>query len=246
MNTYHIVNGDALKEQFPSDKILGEIIVARECMVDGPVNEKNLKSLFQQRAEFIKEAYGENNYHEYVTPELRKISDIESGEVNLWFEEDLFCQINLWFVCSLLYLQDIKVYIVIPEDSLEFGFGGLNKDELAYTYQNRKPLTKINVNQFALLWFAYRSDDIERLLKLGVQVHEDFPFVMRAIGAHFDRMPKDNQPGKPEQIIREIMKEKSTEDFGAIFREFQRRAPIYGYGDLQVKRIFDRVIHGKI
>jgi len=33
---YHILNGDALKEQFP-DRIKGKIIIARECLVDGNV-----------------------------------------------------------------------------------------------------------------------------------------------------------------------------------------------------------------
>ena len=41
MATFHILNGDALKSQFP-ERILGEIIVARECLVDGPVEGHRL------------------------------------------------------------------------------------------------------------------------------------------------------------------------------------------------------------
>ncbi len=36
---YHILNGDSLKEQFP-ENIQGDIIVARECLVDGNVKGK--------------------------------------------------------------------------------------------------------------------------------------------------------------------------------------------------------------
>ena len=125
---------------------------------------------------------------------------------------------------------------------MRYGFGGLSKKELLEALRNRKALTPINVNQFALLWFAYRKDHIERLLKLGVQMHGDFPFVMKAIEAHFDRTPKDGKPGLPEQTIREIMNEKSTMDFGAVFREFSERLPIYGYGALQVKTIYDSIL----
>ncbi|MGA1465893.1 MAG: hypothetical protein ACO363_09195, partial [Balneolaceae bacterium] len=34
-------------------------------------------------------------------------------------------------------------------------------------------------------------------------------------------------------------------NFGAVFREFQRREAIYGFGDLQVKRLFDAVMEGR-
>ncbi|WP_424962866.1 DUF1835 domain-containing protein [Ekhidna sp.] len=238
--TYHILNGDALKDQLPTGQIEGEIIVARECMVDGPVNARSLKELYQLRQKFISETYGLDDYAKQTIPEISKITGIESGEVNLWFEDDLFCQTNLWFVCSLIYQKNVKVYLIRPNTNLEYGFGGLNKVELIKAFNNRKPVTPIQVNQLALLWFAYRNDDIERLLKLGVQTHTDFPFIMRAIEAHFDRT--SGGPNHPEQIIKQIIEERSTTDFGTVFREFVKRAPIYGFGDLQVKRIFDRVI----
>lgn len=241
MNQIHILNGDALKEQFPKDQIQGEILIARECLIEGPADAKTLEEFIQIRSNFLGQAYGGS--YDSTVEELNKIASISEGEVNLWFEEDLFCQANLWFVCSLLYLKHVKVFLVMPpKNSLRYGFGGLKQEQLISCFDNRTALSQVNVNQFALLWFSYRSNHIERLLKLGVQMHTDFPFVMRAIEAHFDRLPKDGKPGLPEQLIIDIMKEKSTQDFGVVFREFWERAPIYGYGDLQVKRIFDKVI----
>ncbi|MEP1034356.1 DUF1835 domain-containing protein [Ekhidna sp.] len=240
MSQIHILNGDALQERFPKDLIPGEVRVARECLVDGPVNANTLDELLKLRAEFMRVTYGES-YNKAVS-EIHAINAITDGEITLWFEEDLFCQVNLWFICSLLYRKGVKIFLAIPKDSLQYGFGGLSQEQLVSTYNNRQKLTEVNVNQFALLWFAYRRNHIERLLKLGVQMHSDFPFVMAAIAAHFDRLPNGQKPGLPEQIIRDIIKEKSTQDFGVVFREFGERAPIYGFGDLQIKRIFDKVI----
>ena len=235
-NIFHILNGDALKNQFPTDKIDGELIVARECLVDGPVESQTLDELFEVRSAFLED------YQDKVIPEISKITTIEDGEVYLWFEEDLFCQINLWFVCSLLYKKNIDVFLVLPKTNLEYGFGGLDAAGLVKAFGGTQAMTKINVNQFAILWFAYRKNNIERLLKLGVQLHGDFPFVMNAIGAHYERLPSGATPGKPHQLIADIISEKSPSDFGAIFREFHKRAPIYGYGDLQVRRIYDEVV----
>ncbi|MEO9483211.1 MAG: DUF1835 domain-containing protein [Ekhidna sp.] len=239
MKQIHILNGDSLKEQFPTVQIHGEMLVARECLIEGPSNAKSLDAFLQIRSDFIKKSYGGS--YAGTAEEIRKINSLTDAEVNLWFEEDLFCQANLWFVCSLLYLKRVNVFLVMPKDSLRYGFGGLNEQQLIEAFQNKKALTPVNVNQFALLWFAYQKNHIERLLKLGVQMHSDFPFVMRAIEAHFDRLPKGDKPGLPEQLILDIMEEKSTNDFGTIFREFIERAPIYGFGDLQIKRIFDEI-----
>ena len=58
---YHILNGDSLKDQFP-EIISGEIIIARECLVDGNVKGNNLIEFFKTRAKFISNNY--NGYNE--------------------------------------------------------------------------------------------------------------------------------------------------------------------------------------
>lgn len=217
--------------------------MARECLVDGPVFGETLDEFLQTREKFISETYEEpGEYAASTIPEIKKIQAIEKGDVYLWFEEDLFCQVNFWFICSLLYKKDINVFLVLPGTSIELGFAGLNAEGLVDAFNKRIPLSAINVNQFAILWFAYQRDDIERLLKMGVQVQSDFPFVMPAIEAHLDRRSSENASGKPGQIIAEIMDEKATEHFATIFREFSKRAAIYGFGDLQVQRIYEKVL----
>ena len=237
---YHVLNGDALKSQLPQE-ISGEVVVMRECLIEGPVKASSLEEFSELRSKFISTEYRLDNYVDYALPELEKIQNISEGNVHLWFEEDLFCQCNLWFVCSLLYQKPVAVSLILPSKDLFHGFGGMNTDELNEAFHKRINLTGINVNQFALLWFAYRDQDIERLLKLGVQLHSEFPFLMTAIEAHFERLPNDNNQGKPHQIMKEIVSNSIDIDFQHVFREFNSRAPIYGYGDLQVRKIYDQV-----
>ena len=239
---YHILNGDALKSQLPLKQVSGELIVMREYLIEGPVDAPSLSEFHQIRSKFISSTYGDDSYDSKSIPELLKIEEIENGVVNLWFEEDLFCQTNLWYVCSRLYQKEVDVYLIKPKEDLEYGFGGLNESELEALLANRIRLTQINVNQLALLWFAYRRNDIERLLKLGVQMHAFFPFIMKAIEAHFERLPNGDVLGKPERIIQEIIDENPSADFGTVFKHSNRRLPIYGYGDLQIKKIYDKVI----
>ncbi len=52
---------------------------------------------------------------------------------------------------------------------------------------------------------------------------------------------KDQLAGKPEDLIREIIRKSGAKSFGPIFREFHDKHAIYGFGDLQVKRLYDAV-----
>lgn len=92
---YHILNGDALKVQFP-EVLKGNIIVARECLI-GDVQGKNLEQFFHTRAQFISnfEDYNYDDYFQDTVSEFEKIRAIpENAVINLWFEDDLFCQVN--------------------------------------------------------------------------------------------------------------------------------------------------------
>ena len=61
MNTYHILNGDSLKEQFPNT-IAGEQIIMRECLVSGNVKADSLDKFYQVRSEFIDNTFGDGIY----------------------------------------------------------------------------------------------------------------------------------------------------------------------------------------
>ena len=126
----HILNGDALKDNFSSD-ITGEIIVIRECLVDGDVSGKNLDELFKNRAKFISECYqgfSKDGYYEKVIPEIQKLESLNNDvEINLWFEDDLFCQINFWFTLDCLRKFDKinSTFLVRPEQHNKYGFSGM-------------------------------------------------------------------------------------------------------------------------
>ena len=239
-NRFHILNGDALRGQFPA-QIQGERIVVRECLVDGPVGEDSLEDLFKMRAEFIARGYNgftKDDYYEETVPEFNRIRQIPSGsEISLWFEDDLFCQVNLWFVCSLL--EDHTEYCVInlvrPNEQNRYNFAGLNDNDLLFVFKNREKLT--GIEQLAKLRKLYQQQKVDELLGIGKELKSDLPFLLPAIQAHIDRIPSNGRPGRPVEALIEIQKELKTTDFGAIFREFAKRESIYGFGDLQVKRL---------
>lgn len=246
MPQYHILNGDALKMQFPTD-IPGEMIVARECLVDGPVNGDSLEELFANRSKFLSTAYGGEvgqDYFEKVVPEFDKILSIQAGsEVNLWFEDDLFCQVNMWFVLYLLENIDTEnIYFIRPTADLRYGFGGMSAEALMSVLENRSPIAHEEVALLRKLWPAYQNDNLDILLSISGRIKER-SHIKNAVSAHLDRVPKEGMPGRPEASLIAIIRELKTTDFAKVFQEFSDRESIYGFGDLQVKKLLDKVLN---
>lgn len=247
MKEVHVLNGDALREQFPTG-LPGEVLVARECLIEGELLADDLAQFFAGRAAYLGQVYGssQEEYREKVQSQFEALSQLPSGSViNLWFEEDLFCQVNFWFVVYLLEFDVSKahhVYLILPHGDLQYGFGGLNQEELKQVYAKRQLLNPGQRNSLARLWLRYQKEDIAGMLQIARFLEKELPFVYPAVQAHAERFPEEAGLGKPETILKEIVDELDNPDFGTAFRLFNKRAAIYGFGDLQVKRMWDTLL----
>lgn len=218
----------------------------RECLVDGDVSGDTMESFFANRAAYLNQTYGEveDGYYERESiPELTKIIDLPDGsEINLWFEDDLFCQVNFWFVCWLLKEKnDTSVYLIRPEKHTMYGFGGLNQDQLIGALGRKVKLMEVGL--LAELWVNYKSNDRDQLLENSTKLQE-LPFVRNAVDAHLERFPKEGL-GRPKNTLNTIMDELGTDKFGPVFQEFCKRESVYGFGDLQVKKLFDELMQNR-
>ena len=92
------------------------------------------------------------------------------------------------------------------------------------------------------LWAAYKSDDLEELIRLAKNQSPAFPYLQEVVKAHVERFPRDGSKGRPERVLEEITKNIST-DFHEVFKEFWSRESIYGFGDTQLKQLYDKVMH---
>jgi hypothetical protein len=243
---YHILNGDALKSQFPT-LITGELIVARECLVDGNVQGESLSELFSNRAGYI-ESYPqipEGEYFKASVPEFTKIINIpERSTIYCWFEDDLFCQVNLWFVLHLLAKQECsyKIYLVRPNKGNEYSFGHMSHDELVNAFKAACTVEQVELNKLSTLWRYYQIKKFDEMLILAKRYLDKFPFLLPVINAEIERLPDDTGYGRPERRLLSIMKTLGTQDFVPVFRAFHKSEAIYSFGDLQVRRMFDGLI----
>lgn len=245
---YNILNGDSLAYSFPDAKIEGDIIVIREALIDGNLSGNELQDFWHSRAKYI--GVTEAEYHDKVVSEFEKIMNApDNSEFNLWFEYDLFCQVNMWFVLSIINRFSIKkkVYAVytsyLDKTSKHFwnGFGPANSSLLQVCYADRILLSEADLQLGQELWIAYKNNDLEELMQLAKNESSAFPYLQEVVKAHIDRFPADGTNGRPEKVIEDITKNIST-DFNKVFVEFWNRESIYGFGDVQLKHLYDKVM----
>lgn len=237
----HILNGDALLNQL-SELFEGEKIVCRECMIEGNRHGKTPDEIFKNRAIYIQETYNvdEPEYFKGTKNELLRIQEIpKQNEINLWFEDDLFCQTNFWFVAHLLheYKLENPIFLVRPSHGNEYNFGEMNESDLNDSLNSKTQITIENLNKLNKLWRAYQQNNNSEMIKIAQSLNSHFPFVGPAIYANIS-----NSLRLPEKSLKQIIADLNTTEFGPIFKEFCKREAIYGFGDSQVQRMFDRII----
>jgi hypothetical protein len=248
---YHILNGESLAQSFGDAHIGGEIIVDREGLMDGDpgarTDDKDLEAFWHARAAYMEMPYEE--YHRRVAAEFEKmLAAPGDSEFNLWFEYDLFCQVNMWFVISLLADMPVrkKVYAVytswLHREDKHFwnGYGMATSGQLRQAFEERILLSGSDIEFGHDLWAAYRRGDLLELHRISMYRSEAFPYLQEVVEAHMDRFPGVYEPGRPERVLGEIMKEGPT-DFGTVFRKFWERESIYGFGDTQLRPLYEKV-----
>ena len=248
MSQVHVLNGDALLDQFP-ESLPGEKLVMRECLIEGPVNATSLDSFYKDRITFLQFEYKatEEKYQTSTIAELERLAELPNDdEINLWFEQDLFCQANLWFICAYLMLhkKSNPVYLIMPRSFSSYGFGALNSDKLRVLYDERKPF--LHLKEFAALWEFYRFGKTKDLWELTLNLSKDYPFLKETVQAHLDRIRVNDSLGRPTESLIRIIKDLHTTDFKPVFKEFCSREGIYGYGDTQVKRFYNKIIENSL
>jgi hypothetical protein len=238
--TVHVLPGDAVLEQFNAANIDGDVIVFREALVTGPLDGAYPDEFWDVRANFVTIEYGEDpiDFREKVVYEIERLEEISpDAEINFWFEYELFCQANMWFCLDRLR-EHPNAFRVAPlnptPENVWKGFGSHSAQDIAESLDLRVRFTAQDLQMGSELWQAFRSRDGEKLRELGKHSSPAFPFLKEVSDA---AAVVDTEP---LAVLREIREQGHTE-IDTIFPEFQKRAGVFGFGDLQVETLIRRL-----
>jgi hypothetical protein len=238
---YHVLPGDSLVKTFQETGIEGEVVVCREAFVAGDLDAEDLDQLWDVRSNFISIEYGGDpiDYQDHVVNELEKLLNVTGeDEVNLWFEYELFCSVNMWFCLDLLKNSEAEIFRIVPietsPDDVWAGFGQYEANDLVKSYDARIQFTQEDRTIGSKLWDAFREHDFDTIRDLSSYRSPCFPFLKEVCDA-----AAEIESG-PIEIVREL-KASGLKDLEEIFPEFRKRAGVYGFGDSQVASLMNRV-----
>lgn len=245
----HITNGNILTDYLRELGYKDDILTWQEMLCEGPTIPKiDSEEFFEIRADFLKSYYDIEVDTNELKEELSKLDNVEKyDEINLWFEYDLFCHINLIGVLNLLHQKEIEkpLYLICSgrvegEKSLK-GLGELNPNQIEQHYKGKVLLSQDDKDLAIALWRTYCGKD-HNILKPYIVTKSNFRYMSNCLKAHLKRYPhqKSGLSVLEDNILR-LIRDNQINSEHHLMGYCLNYQGFYGYGDLQMKRLIDKL-----
>ncbi len=233
----HVLNGDATARVFAQTGLAGDVLVWRDILVEGPAAAP------AERAPWLTAHLG-IDADEYVRGRRAEAAALAAAdhhdEIVLWFEQDLFCAVNLWFLLHRFDAQKpARLSLIFPGEVAGAdgfrGLGALDAGRLASLFARRAPVTGAMLALGRDVFAAYAGPDPRALETLVAGGGAALPFLAAAVRCHLGRFPSvaSGVDEVEEETLRAL--EGGPVDFPGLFatvRASERGRP-HGMGDLQ-------------
>jgi hypothetical protein len=232
----HVTNGTSVS--LPESGLGGEVLVWIDVLHEGPVpagldeaelarvRGRFLDSIWPHETSFIEELQQRDTVLE------------RSEEVVLWFEHDLFDQLQLIQILDTLGSRNTAPSLICIDRYL----GCLTGAELAALWPERRAVTAAQLDLASAAWQAFRSPDPMAIAALLRQDTAALPFLAGALERHLQQFPAiGNGLSRTEQQILEAV-DAGHRDFHSLFPAEQAREERIFMGDCTLKGYVDRMI----
>lgn len=247
----HITNGDSTTNYLKKLKFSGDYITWREMLCEGKTTtEVGSESFWKNRYEYLKTSYkiSKRKFIDFTVKEYRNLCNKKNAnEIILWFDADLFCQINMIAVISWLkeYRKGYHISLVhIPQEqdvATTKNLNQLNEQEINALYANRIDLIQDDIEYADYIWQLYCSNSplrLETVYKFNPMT--PFQHLASAIEAHLQRFPSiENGLNKIENTILKTAHQNTSSTKEELIQQLLKEQEIYGFGDIQYNRKID-------
>ena len=240
----NITNGDSAAGTMSEAGIEGKIIAWRDVLHEGPVDSSlPLEELSKQRARFI----AGNNWDDFAhisgdfverDKVIRQLDYFD--EVVLWFEDDLYDQLQLiqlldFFSRGAAKTQKLSVIVVdgyIPP---------LSAEELKRLEAKRPTVRQEQLDLAQRAWKAFGSSDPTSIEKLLSGSTSALPYVARALTRHLEEFPSTvNGLSRSEREALTAIQEGYTTPVAAFLEVAKKQESIF-LGDLVFYSYLERL-----
>ncbi len=241
----HIHNGDSTAGTLREAGFAGEHFAFRESLASGPTPQGLSKDEWlTMRANDLAEDT-ELDFsaikHELAGMYTTLVNLSSHEEVILWFEHDLFCQINLVYLLDHFARQgtgSARLSLIcigeFPGRPNFRGLGELTAAQLASLFDTRHEVNAAELSLAQRAWETYCSPDPHNIVKLLAEDTSALSFLRGALEQHLARFPSvRNGLGRAENKLLGFIAD-GINKFGSLCPAFFNAEPAYGLGDSQI------------
>ena len=236
----HILNGDATAAVFAAAGLPGDVLVWRDILVEGPLTAGWTEpAALATRAAYLAERFAIDAAR-YVSgvhaQEEGLASALGHDEVVLWFEQDLFCAVNLWYVLAWFARRPARrLSLVYPPTDERKGLGLHTPEQLASLFGERTVAAPM-LAPGSRAWAMYTDADPRAAGSRAETGSEALPFEAGAFRLHCERFPSVATGLNEIEAVTLDVLGRGTKGFGELFRlvTADPRVRGHGMGDVQL------------
>lgn len=244
----HVTNGDAAAGVIQASGVGGEVLPWRDVLHDGPVPAGlPPRELSTVRAEFIAgSGWGAPDAlrAEFEARDATLAGFAAHGEVVLWFEHDLYDQLQLVQLLDFFAGAEIgstRLTLVCGAEYL----GSSTPARLAERFAGRRPVTDAQLELGRDAWAAFRSPDPHAIEALLAGNMSPLPYLAGALVRHLEQFPSTrNGLSRSEQQALEAIAAGAATVRDAYMASHQRREDPIWLGDATFATYVDDLARG--
>jgi hypothetical protein len=196
----HITNGESAASSLRLAGLSGTVLAWQDVLHDGPVPAvHSLDELRPMRARFLAETLGadyDTTLVELAARDATLARHADHDEVVLWFEHDLYDQLQLlqilaWLAERQLGATQLSLLCIgaHPEIAPFYGLGQLSPTQLAALFPARRPVTAPVLALAQVTWAAFRAPSPATLEALLASDTSALPYLAHALTRHLEQFP---------------------------------------------------------
>jgi hypothetical protein len=226
----HVTNGDSTVMGLRQAQVAGDIVAWQDVLHEGPVPALDPAELRSVRAQFL----GTPEADLLARDERLDAAVAAEERVVLWFEHDLYDQLQLLQILARLPDRPVEVELIcvgtFPGRPDFHGLGELQPDELASLWPARTPVVDEQVRGARAAWDAFRAPDPRGIARAATSPDERLPFLAPALRRLLEELPgaRDGLSRTERQLLAAVAAGARTRERAFVEAAAQEEAPFLG------------------
>jgi DNA-binding transcriptional MerR regulator len=193
----HVTNGESAGNTLRQTAIGGAVLPWQDSLHEGPVPSLPRAALLRTRARFLTEC-GWGSERALLSSLERRDAQLldalgDGLEVVLWFEHDLYDQLQLLDVLALAHTVEVEPELIVvgsfPGKPSFAGLGELTAGELETLWPSRRQAEPSMLQAAADAWEAFRAPDPTALADRATRETPGLPFLAPALRRLLEELP---------------------------------------------------------